>query len=150
MQQELRQRVTASPAEVLAAIDRAAESWNAAWEPASGGGRLHLPVLAGIRRGRLLAHLEVRSTPDGSEIQLRIEQSEYEVHRPAVFFLALGAAGGLVTIIWPLFPDQMIDFLPLAVVLLLGAWLLVASRLRTAGAQDFLDTVAELVEDAGR
>ncbi len=43
----------------------------------------------------------------------------------------------------------MINFLPLAVVLLLGSWLLVASRLRTAGARDFLETVAELAEADG-
>ncbi len=120
--------------------------WNAAWEAKPGGGRLHLPVLAGIRRGRLLARAEVRSSSNGSTVQLHVEHAEYEINRPAVLFLALGAVGGLVTVLWPLFPERMINFLPLAVVLLLGAWLLVASRLRTAGAQDFLDTVAELAE----
>lgn len=120
--------------------------WNAAWEAGSKGGRLLLPVLAGIRRGRVLARLSVVPSGDGSEIRLDVEEEEYEVNRPAALFLVLGAIGGLVTILWPLAPEQMLDFLPLAVVFLLGSWLLVASRLRTAGPRDFLDTVAELAD----
>lgn len=146
MEQELKQDVEASPDEALEAVAVAAEMWSAAWEAKPGGGRLHLPVLAGIRRGRLLAGVEVRATPAGSEVQLHVEQTEYEVNRPAVLFLVLGALGGLVTVLLPLFPKQLINFLPLAIVLLVGAWLLVASRLRTAGPRDFLDTVVELVE----
>lgn len=149
MEQDLEQGVQAPPDRTLEAIGEAAEMWNAAWEAGSGGGRLHLPVLAGVRRGRVLARVEVEPTTDGSQVRLEIERVEYEVNRPAVLFLVLGAVGGLVTILWPLYPDQMINFLPLAVVLLIGAWLLVASRLRTAGPRDFLDTVAEVAEGDG-
>lgn len=149
MEQDLRQQVRATPDETLAALGEAAEEWNAAWEAAAGGGRLHLPVLAGIRRGRVLARVEVRAAAGGSEIRLQVEHAEYEINRPALLFLVLGALGGLITVLWPLYPEQMIDFLPLAVVLLLGAWLLVASRVRTASAHDFLDTVAELAEGEG-
>lgn len=159
MEPDLRQSVAASPARTLAALSDAAEIWSAAWEAGSDGGRLHLPVLAGIRRGRVLARVEVvgevvggpesRGAGDdvGSEIRLYIEESEYEVNRPAAVFLVLGALGGLVTVIWPLFPERMINFLPLAVVFLLGSWLLVASRLRTAGPRDFLETAAEIAEE---
>ncbi len=148
MDQELRQEVEASPDDSLAALGTAAEQWNAAWEASPQGGKLHLPVLAGIRRGRVLARVEVQAAASGSEIRLTVEHAEYEVNRPALLFLILGALGGLITVLWPLFPEQMIGFLPLAVVMLLGAWLLVASRVRTAGPQDFLDTVAELAEEA--
>lgn len=144
--QELIQPIDAPPDEALAAVGLAAEMWSAAWEEAPGGGRLHLPVLAGIRHGRLLARVEVRERAGGSEVRLQVDHADYEVNRPAVFFLALGAAGGLITILLPLYPKQLIAFLPLAVVLLLGAWLLVASRVRSAGPQDFLDMVAELAE----
>ena len=136
----------ASRDDTLAALATAAEYWNAAWEPGPAGGKLFLPVLAGIRRGRILARVEVRSTRDTSEIRLTVEHAEYEVNRPALLFLVLGALGGLLTLILPLYPKQLIAFLPLALVLLLGAWLLVASRVRNAGPRDFLDTVAELAE----
>ncbi len=138
--------VAASVADTIEAIGAAAEMWDAAWEARPSGGRLHLPVLAGIRRGRVLADVEVRATATGSEIAFRIDHDEYEVNRPALLFLVLGALGGLVTILLPLYPKQLIAFLPLSIVFLLGAWLLVASRVRTAGPTDFLDTVAELAE----
>ena len=131
-------------AATLAAIDEAAELWNAAWELKPSGGRLHLPILAGIRRGRLLTDVDVVEIPTGSSIRLAVESVEYEVNRPALFFLVMGALGALLVLLWPLAPGALARFIPFALVMMVGAWLLVASRLRSAGVDDFLDTVAEL------
>ncbi len=120
--------------------------WSAAWQAEPAGGRLHLPVLAGVRRGQVLARVEVEETPAGSEMRLEVEREEYAVNHSAVLFLSLGALGALSLILWPLAPARIAGFVPLGLVFMIGAWLLVASRLRTAGPEDFLETVAELAE----
>lgn len=147
MEREYRRTVRAPADVTLEAIDAAAEMWNAAWETAPDGGRLHLPVLAGIRRGRVLGRIRVRESGSSTEVVLEVEHSEYELNRPATVFLVLGALGALVMLLLPFFPVQLAGLMPLSLILLLGAWLVVASRLRSASPVEFLDTVAELVED---
>ena len=58
--------------------------------------------------------------------------------------------GGISAVLWPLFPERLLPFVPLGLVMAIGAWLLIVSRLRSAGPQDFLDTVAELAEEEGK
>ena len=147
MEREHRRTVRAPANVTLEAIDAAAEMWNAAWEAAPDGGRLHLPVLAGIRRGRVLAQVRVSESESSTEIVIAVEHEEYELNRPATVFLVLGALGALVMLLVPFFPAELADLLPLSLILLLGAWLVVASRLRSASPEEFLDTVAELCED---
>lgn len=125
-------------------MEEAVKAWDAAWESTPGGGKVHLPVLAGIRRGRVLGRIDVLEIVDGSCVRLTIENEEYEVNRPALFMLLLGTLGGLLTVIWPLNPERLLALVPVGLVFLVGAWLLVVSRLRTAGIEDFLDTVAEI------
>jgi membrane protein implicated in regulation of membrane protease activity len=81
----------------------------------------------------------------GSVLNFSVEESHQSVNRPAFFILLLGALGAGATILWPLYPP-LLGFAPVGVVLALAAWLLVASRLRTSGPEDFL----RLVETVGQ
>jgi hypothetical protein len=133
------------PRQALAVAQRAAREWGGELEPAAGdGGRLWLPVVAGLRRGTVAGHLEVEEAPDGgSLLRFTPEQSDYHVHAPAVAVLLLAALGGLLTIAWPLYP-RLLPVAPLGAVLALGGWFLVISRLRNSGPEEFLGTVAAL------
>ena len=137
--------VRSSRESTLEALAEAAELWSAAWEAHPGGGRLHLPLLASVRCGRLLSDVEVTETGSGSSIRLHVESLDYRVNRAALFFLVMGALGALVVLLWPLAP-ALGGLVPFGVVMMIGAWLLVASRVRSAGPEDFLDTVAEIAE----
>lgn len=146
MEIEIQRHVQADRENAIAALDEAAELWNAAWEASPTGGRLHLPVLAGIRRGRVLADVEVVEDATGCTIHLRSQSTDYEVNRPALVLLVMGAVGGLVTVIVPFAPIRLLGFLPLGIVMMIGAWLLVASRLRYDDPKEFLEVVAEIAE----
>ena len=127
----------------LAAVEQAAELWGAAWRADGWGGRLELPVAAGLRRGVVRGRLSVEATADGSRLLLRVEESRHTLNRVALVVLLLGGIGALAATLWPFFPP-LLAVAPLAIVLALSAWLLVASRLRTSGPDDFLDLVATL------
>lgn len=130
----------------LVALDRAAESWGAGWERAGLGGRLELPVTAGVRRGVLTCRVEARPAGAGTRLTLTVEAEDYRLNRAAVAILAFGAAGAIAATLWPFFP-QLLSVAPLAVVLALCAWFLVAARVRTTTAAEFLELV---VEECGR
>jgi hypothetical protein len=89
----------------------------------------------------LLGSLTVEPTDGGSVIHFVVEDSHQSVNRPAFLVLLLGALGAGAVILWPLYPP-LLAFAPVGVVLALAAWLLVASRLRTSGPEDFLQLVA--------
>jgi hypothetical protein len=129
--------------EALERVAEAAEIWGAHWRQEGTGGRLELPVTAGVRRGVLGGRLWFESASSGTRAVLRIEESRYSLNLSAIGVLLLGAVGGFVIMLWPFFP-QLLALAPLAGVLALVAWLLVASRLRTTGAEEFLELVAEL------
>ena len=151
---EHRIEVAARPEAALAAVERAAEQWGAGFERdgisggEGGGGRLLLPVAAGMRRGAVAGPLTVEPTAGGSRLVFRVEQTDYHVHTPAVAVLLFALAGGLVATLWPLIPS-LLPAAPLGAVLALGAWFLVISRLQTNGPGDFLETVAAVVGEAG-
>ena len=138
-------RVAAEPAAALAAVGRAAEDWGALWEAGSAGGRLELPVAAGLRYGRLSGRVEVSPAPgaDGepaAEVAFHSERSELHVWRPAVAVLVVAAAGGGLTVVWPFFPE-LLPIAPFGAIAALGGWFLVVSRLQNRGAEEFLDLV---------
>lgn len=141
MAREYRREVPLPAGPALGAVAKAAEDWGAGWQPEGSGGRLTLPVSAGVRRGVLSGRLRIEPDAPGSLAVLEIDDAHYRVNWPAVVVLGLGALGGLLATLWPFFPS-LIGWLPLAAVLALVAWLLVASRLRSAGPEDFLDLVA--------
>lgn len=129
--------------ETLAALARAAETWGAEWRREGTGGRLALPVTAGLRHGRLDGR--IHTEPVGGErtrLLFRVEQSRWVLHWRAVVILFFGALGGIAVTLWPFFPP-LLDIAPIALVLAFAAWFLVASRLRTAGPEDFFELLTE-------
>lgn len=125
------------PEEALAAVRRTAEDWGAELRDE----QLHLPVVAGIRRGLVTGPVEVRPAEAGSRVVFRPEKSIYYVQTSAVVILLLAASGGVLTFIWPFFPKLM-AVAPFGALLALGGWFLVVSRLRTSGPDEFLAAVA--------
>ena len=129
------------PAEALSVLRRTAEDWGAELQESGGGGQLHLPVLAGMRRGLVSGPVEIRPAGEGSRLTFRPETSIYYVQTQAVMILLLSVAGGLLTVLWPFFP-RLLSVAPFGAVVALGGWFLVVSRLRTSGPDDFLKAVA--------
>ena len=88
---------------MLAAVAAAAADWGAEWTPGVAGGRLYLPVVAGLRRGVLGGQVEVRAGAGGAtRLTLVAETTHWRVHRSAAAVLVLGAAGALPVLLWPL------------------------------------------------
>jgi hypothetical protein len=132
------------PEAALAAAARAAREWGAELEPAGAGGRLRLPVVAGIRRGVVAGLLAVERGPaGGARLRFTPEESIYYVHTPSVAVLLISALGGLLALAWLLYP-RLLPVAPFGAVLALGGWFLVVSRLRNSGPEEFLDAVAAL------
>lgn len=130
-----------SPERAVSALGRTAEDWGAEFQPNGMGGTLHLPVVAGIRRGFVTGPVEVQPSGEGSRIVFRSEQSIYYVQTAAVVILLLSAFGAALTFLWPFFP-KLIAVAPFGALLALGGWFLVVSRLRSSGPEDFLAAVA--------
>jgi hypothetical protein len=126
---------------VMAAVARAAEAWGAELERQGMGGRLHLPYVAGLRRGLVSGPLSVEPIPEGSRVVFRAEESAHSIQTSAVAFLLIAAAGGLLTVLWPFYP-RLLPVAPFGALLALGGWFLVISRLRTSGPDEFLEAVA--------
>ena len=146
-------RVAAEPAAALAAVGRAAEEWGAAWEAGIAGGRLELPVSAGLRHGRLTGRVEVSSAlgadrGPGAEVAFHPERSEWHLWLPAVAVLAVAAAGALLTVVWPFFPE-LLPVAPFGAIAALGGWFLVVTRLQNRGAEEFLELVRHQAAAAG-
>jgi hypothetical protein len=128
---------------VMAAVARAAEAWGAELErqEQEPGGRLHLPFVAGLRRGLVSGPLSVEPIPEGSRVTFRAEESAHYVHSSSVFVLLIAAVGALLTVIWPFYP-KLLPVAPFGALLALGGWFLVVSRLRSSGPEEFLAAVA--------
>ncbi len=125
----------------LAAVARAAEAWGAEFERQGSGGRLHLPVVHGLRRGLMSGPVTVEPGEGGSRVTFRPEESIEYVQIVSVVVLLFAAAGAVLTVLWPFFP-QLLPVSALGAVLALGGWFLVVSRLRTSGPDEFLAAVA--------
>jgi hypothetical protein len=137
-------RVALSEEETLDAIERAAELWGASWHRDGPGGRLELPVVAGLRRGTVTARLATDSDRDqegpGTLVSARVEASEYRLQTAAVAILSVGGFGALALALWPLYPP-LLALAPLALIFTVVAWLAVASRLQNSGIEEFLELV---------
>lgn len=129
------------PEQAVSAVGRTAEDWGAEFQRDGTGGTLHLPVVAGIRRGLVTGLVEIRPAGGGSRVTFRPERSIYYVQTAAVVILLLSAFGAGLTFLWPFFP-KLIAVAPFGAVLALGGWFLVVSRLRSSGPEDFLAAVA--------
>lgn len=131
----------------LEALAEVANAWGADWqpegEPGHGtGGRLIMPVLAGIRRG--VAAGRIQSHPQGASTRLvyAVEHLDLHLNHASVGVLLLAAMGGLLTVVWPFFP-QLLPVAPFGALLALGGWFLVVSQLQNSGPRELLDLVAE-------
>lgn len=136
------------PAEAAGAIAAAAEPWGAEWTPHEGGGRLALPVVFGLRRGRLVGELTITPAGAGSRVAWRELESHLEVHRSSVAVLSIAAVPLLGVLGWPLWPP-LLALAPMAAVLGLLAWWLVVSRLRSSGPEEFLAALASAPAGVG-
>jgi hypothetical protein len=136
------------PAEALAAVAKAAEAWGADWQPGIDGGRLGLPLVAGIRHGLVQGRLEVERHGAGSRLAYRPEDAVFVVRTAPVAILAIAGAGGVMTVLWPFFP-ALLPLAPLGAILALSGWFLVVSRLSTSTPDDFLRLVAEVAGEEG-
>lgn len=136
-----------SPEQALSSLKQTAEDWGAQIQPGEDGAvemtgsRLHLPVVAGIRRGLVSGPIEVQPAEGGSRLVFRPEQSAYYVQTPSVMILILSVAGAVLTVLWPFYP-QLMPVAPFGAIMALGGWFLVVSRLRTSGPDEFLTAVA--------
>lgn len=132
-----------APEAALAALAEAAEIWNADLDPEPNGGRIRLPVIAGLRRGILTARVTVEPEDGGSRLVFREEGREDALHFQAVIVLLVALSGAVLTVIWPLLP-HLLPLAPFGALLALGGWFLVISRLRTSGPEEFLEAVQAL------
>lgn len=133
--------VAGSAATALAAVERAAEEWGASWQQGVAGGRIELPVSAGLRHGRVTGRVDVSSGHGGeTEVAFRPERSDYRVWTPAVVVLVIAVAGAATTVLWPFYP-RLLPVAPFGAILALGAWFLVVTRLQNRGAEEFLELV---------
>ncbi len=131
-----------NPITSLNLVAAAADAWGGMWQ-AEGrdGGRLGLPVVAGLRTGWVAGQISVEPTGDGSRLTYRVDKSEYRVQKPAALMLFLASLGAIVTIIAPLFPS-LLRLVPLAIILCLIAWFFVVARLRNSGPEEFFGHLA--------
>ena len=137
--------------EALAAVAAAAEAWGAEWMPegpqgAERGGRLALPVLAGLRRG--VAHVRVDTWQQGDATRVTATELERRdgLQVAAVVVLLFSAAGALLTVVWPFFPS-LLPVAPFGALMALGGWFLVVSRLQSSGPEEFLELVRKIAEE---
>lgn len=140
--------VDATSKEALAAVDAAAEIWGAEWQTMGSGGRLTLPVAAGLRYGVVHGEVSVEPARDGLSLVYRILERDYQIHIGAVVVLLFGALGGLATLVVPFYPN-LFQLLPVSILLILLAWFLVVARLRHNGPEEFLRLVRDVVEGEG-
>jgi hypothetical protein len=128
------------PAAALAALRRTAEDLGAELQEGAGT-KLHIPVLAGLRRGLVRGDVEILPAAAGSRLIFRPETVVYHVQTQAVMVLLLATAGSLLSLLWPFFP-KLLQIAPFGALIALGGWFLVISRLRTSGPDEFLEAVA--------
>lgn len=140
------QRSFAQPPETLfEAVGGAAEMWGARWQATGRSGQLSLPIVQGLRRGILEGTLRAEPEGAGTSLAFVVDSTELVLNRSAMAILILGGLGGLTVVFWPL-SSTILQFAPIGAVLALVAWLMVVSRLRNSGPEDFFDLVAEVAE----
>ncbi len=129
--------------EALEHLAQAAEDWGATWHREGLGGRLDLPIAAGLRHGWLrIGVTAVALGKQRTQLAFALQEETLALHRPAVAVLSLAAIGALVVSLWPFFPG-ILPIAPIAAVLAVVGWLAVGSRLQHRGLREFLELVRE-------
>jgi hypothetical protein len=129
------------PDAALAALRRAADDWGAELRREGAEQWLHLPVVHGLKRGRVSGPVRVDTLPEGTRVVFSPAESDLYTQPSSVLVLLMAIAGALVTLLWPFFP-RLLPVSPFGAILALGGWFLVLSRLRTSGPDEFLVMVA--------
>jgi hypothetical protein len=130
------------PVTSLNLVAMAADAWGGIWQAEGrGGGRLGLPVIAGVRRGWVAGQLTVEPAGDGSRLTYRVDTSEYRVEKSAAMVLLVASLGAIVTVVAPLFP-ALLGLVPISIILCLMAWFFVVARLRNSGPEEFFEQLA--------
>ncbi len=125
------------------ALAAAAHAWGAEWKPEGPmGGQLHLPAVAGLRRGFLHGRVALTPLTKGCRVSWKLERAELEVHRPTVTLLTATAVVVIPVSAWPFYPP-LLGLLPLAGAMAFLAWFLVLSRLQSSGPEEFFAALAE-------
>jgi len=93
--------------------------------------------------------LTVEATAEGSRVVFQPQESIQVVQTAPVLLLLLAGAGGILTVLWPFYP-QLLPLSSFGAVMALAGWFLVISRLRTSGPQEFLAMVAAEAEGVGK
>lgn len=138
---EHRIELSEDPADCLRLVSRVAEDWGARWQPEDvDGGRLELPVVAGVHRGWVVGRVQVEAIPEGSRLTFRVEESLYGVQATTVTVLVLAAGGALTTVVAPWVPELW-PLVPLGILLSVGAWFFIITRLRNSGPEEFLEAL---------
>src|SRR6185436_7522100 len=107
---------------------------------------LHLPVVQGLRRGRVAGPVRIDPLAEGARVVFSPAEANLYIQTSSVLVLLLAVAGALLTLLWPFFP-RLLPISPLGAILALGGWFLVLSRLRTSGPDEFLGMVAAAGEE---
>jgi hypothetical protein len=129
------------PGTALAAVGQTAEDWGAEFVRDGSGGRLRLPVIAGLRRGFMTGPVTVETSGEGARVVFLPEETVYHVQTQSVVILVLALVGALMTVLWP-FDSRLLALAPYGALLAFGGWFLVISRLRNSGPEEFLQAVA--------
>lgn len=149
MDRTYRAELPETPRASLNLLAHAAERWGAEWERRGDGGRLRLPVMAGLRRGWLEGEVAATEREMAEEsltrLELRVEGSEWHTDRAGVMVLCCALFGALITVVAPFFP-RLWGLVPFGIVLAGAAWFFVLAKLRNSGPEEFLESV---VDDAG-
>ena len=132
-----------TPSETMAALRGAVEAWGGGWSEEETSQEFAVPVRAGLRHGYARIRPTIDETDSGSRLQLEVQEQTLRVNRSAVMVLLMGAIGGLLTVLWPLH-EALLALAPIGAVLALAAWLMVASRFRSHGAEELLGAVEEI------
>ncbi len=130
------------PITCLNLVAMAAESWGGMWQAEGpAGGRLGLPVMAGLRHGWVAGQLTAEPVASGSRLTYRVDKSEYQVQKVPALILLLAGLGAVAMTIAPLVP-VLLSLVPLSIVLCLVAWFFVVARLRNSGPEEFFEDLA--------
>ncbi|HYL06841.1 MAG TPA: hypothetical protein VE075_12420, partial [Thermoanaerobaculia bacterium] len=82
-----------APRAALRAVGSAASEWGAEFEPGGEGGQLHLPVVAGLRRGLLSGPVVVEAAGEGSRVAFRPATQDYYLETSVIGLLVMAGAG---------------------------------------------------------
>ena len=138
----------ASPEETLRRVAQAAEAWGGEWRQDEGDGgdatgKLIVPVSAGVRRGWMGYLVSATEDSGTTRLELRLAEEHLDVDRATVVFLLTALVGALLFLVVPFVPKLM-PLLPVGFVLTAAGWLVVASRLRNSGVEEFIDSLEGL------